>query len=195
MRRRWPAAVAGLGLVAMLLAAPPVQATGNPPGPCASPSPAPSPSPTPIASGSRTNVAPPPSPGPCADPTLQQAQQQLGAELADALAQEQQVAAALQLNAAEQQRLLSDIVAGQARLEELDQQISDLDSQIADKTQQVEAEKAQLAVLAKALYAQPSGASLPRLHSHALGESESAVTRVLLPLARGAVGDASVLRY
>jgi murein DD-endopeptidase MepM/ murein hydrolase activator NlpD len=87
---------------------------------------------------------------------LLQAQQQLGAELASALEQELQVAAALQLNAAEQQRLLGDIESSQAKVDQLNAEIDDLDSSIADKTQQVEAEKAQLAMLAKALYAQPS---------------------------------------
>ena len=66
------------------------------------------------------------------------------------------MAAALQLNAAEQQRLLGDIESSQAKVDQLNAEIDDLDSSIADKTQQVAAEKAQLAMLAKALYAQPS---------------------------------------
>lgn len=85
-----------------------------------------------------------------------QARQQLGLALANALSQEEQVALALQVNAAEQQALLADVQASQARIEQLNQQIADLDSQIVDKTKQIEQEKAQLQVLAKALYAQPS---------------------------------------
>ena len=154
MSRRWPAAVAGAGLLLALLAAVPAQATSPSPAPCASP--APSPSPTPVASDTRTNLPTRSTASGCIDPTVQQAQQQLGADLANALAQEQQVTAAVLLNAAEQQRLVADIETSQARIDDLDRQISELDAKITDKTQRVEDEKAQLAVLVKALYAQPS---------------------------------------
>src|SRR5439155_22202026 len=92
--------------------------------------PPPSPSPPPIASDTSTNRPTGSTASGCIDPTVQQAQQQLGADLANALAQEQQVTAAVLLNAAEQQRLVADIETSQARIDDLDHQISELDAKI-----------------------------------------------------------------
>ena len=106
------------------------------------------------------------------DPQQQQAlidqiRAQLGSNLADALAAQQQLRNSLQDNAAQQQ-------AVQAKIAEVQQKIADLDVQIADAqrreailAQRIDAERKQLREVARAIYVAPSSVLV------VLGEAQS----------------------
>lgn len=107
-----------------------------------------------------------------ADPAQQlaviaQIRAQLGSNLADALAAQQQLQRSLQENAARQQVVRGDITVTQAKIADLDAQIQDAMRREAALTLKIETERLQLRQLARAIYVEPSSVLV------LLGQSQS----------------------
>ena len=101
----------------------------------------------------------PPTPNPqdaAAQKVIDQTRAQIGAALADALAVQQKLTDALTVNTAEQDQVQQRIDQSQARLDQLDAEIQRLSDDIDQTQQQIDGERAQIAVLARALYQQPN---------------------------------------
>jgi len=86
---------------------------------------------------------------------IDQIRAQLGSNLADALAAQQQLKQSLVDNAAQQQVLQGQIADVAAKIADLDVQIADAQRQEALLTLQIAAEREQLRQLARAIYQQP----------------------------------------
>src|SRR5205085_12212905 len=112
------------------------------------------------ASDARTAVPSPAAPtAACSGPDqqlLDQVRKQLGVQLALALTQQRSLSLSIQVNHQQQQRLQAEITASDAKVLSLNAEVERLQVQIEDTTQKVDDERAQLTVLAKALYAQPT---------------------------------------
>jgi murein DD-endopeptidase MepM/ murein hydrolase activator NlpD len=94
------------------------------------------------------------------DPQQQQAlidqiRAQLGSNLADALAAQQQLRQSLLDNAVQQQDVQAKIVDVEAKIADLDSQIADAQRLEAILAQRIDTERAQLRQLARAIYTQP----------------------------------------
>ncbi len=94
------------------------------------------------------------------DPQQQQAlidqiRAQLGSNLADAVAAQQQLKQSLLDNAVQQQALQAQIADVEARIADLDVQIADAQRVEGALTQRIDAERAQLRQLARTIYQQP----------------------------------------
>lgn len=116
-----------------------------------SPPPAPCPSPT-AASTARTACIPP-------DPNqalYDQLKARLGADVARALDAEQTLSAVLDGYAASEQALGDQISQEEQVVATLEDEITQLDTEIADTQARIDVEKEQLAVMARAIYRQPS---------------------------------------
>ncbi len=87
---------------------------------------------------------------------IEQVRMQLGNNLAQALAAQDELDQSLRENANQQADLRQRISAAEARLAELEDKISALDSEIATTRHRVEVERAQLKSLARSIYVQPS---------------------------------------
>jgi murein DD-endopeptidase MepM/ murein hydrolase activator NlpD len=85
-----------------------------------------------------------------------QVRSQLGSNLADALAAQDQLSKSLLENQAQQQATQAKIDAANAKIAELDVEIARLDAEVARTDHKIEVERAQLKSLARALYVQPS---------------------------------------
>jgi len=85
-----------------------------------------------------------------------QVRSQLGSNLADALAAQDQLTKSLLENQAQQQATQAKIDAANARIADLDVEIARLDAEVARTDHKIEVERAQLKSLARALYVQPS---------------------------------------
>jgi murein DD-endopeptidase MepM/ murein hydrolase activator NlpD len=162
VRRSWGAAIlalAGTLLVAQPVAADTVTASPSPsPSPSASPSPSPHPSPLPSPSPS-ASPSPSPSPSATPDPNLAlfaRLKSHLTADLAAALADQQRLSAALDAGRTKEQALYDQVDAASARVSDLQDQIAQLDDQITTTQDRVDAERAQVATLARSLYRRPS---------------------------------------
>ncbi len=81
---------------------------------------------------------------------------QLGNNLADALAAQDQLQKSLQENQKQQQAIQARIDAADARIAELDSQVRQLMGQIDETEQRIETERQQLRSLARALYVEPA---------------------------------------
>jgi murein DD-endopeptidase MepM/ murein hydrolase activator NlpD len=97
------------------------------------------------------------------DPQAQQAvidqiRAQLGSNLADAMAAQQQLEQSLQNNAAQQQDVQGKIVDAQQKIADLDAQIAEAQRREAILAARIDAERAQLRQLARAIYVAPSSA-------------------------------------
>jgi murein DD-endopeptidase MepM/ murein hydrolase activator NlpD len=106
------------------------------------------------------------------DPLQQQAQidqirAQLGSNLADALAAQEQLRQSLQDNAAQQSALQDKIAGVAAKIADLDAQIADAQRREAELTQRIDTERAQLQQLARAIYVAPTSVLV------VLGEAQS----------------------
>ena len=133
-----------------------------PSGTVVSPSPSPSDTSTPVTTPTPT---PQPTPVPTLDTSAQdnaarlvveQTRQEIGSGLADALAVQQQLTDALATNASQQDIVQRRIDESQTRLDQLDMQIQQLNDRIEDTQQRIESERTEVAVLARALYQEPS---------------------------------------
>jgi murein DD-endopeptidase MepM/ murein hydrolase activator NlpD len=94
------------------------------------------------------------------DPQQQQAlidqiRAQLGSNLADAMAAQQQLEQSLRDNAAQQAALQDQIAAAEARIADLDMQIAAAQRREAFLTARIDSERAQLRQLARAIYQKP----------------------------------------
>jgi murein DD-endopeptidase MepM/ murein hydrolase activator NlpD len=87
---------------------------------------------------------------------IDQIRAQLGSNLADAMAAQDQLKKSLQDNAAQQQAVQAKIDAVQARIAELESQIAAAERHEAFLTQRIDAERAQLDQLARAIYVSPT---------------------------------------
>jgi murein DD-endopeptidase MepM/ murein hydrolase activator NlpD len=106
------------------------------------------------------------------DPLQQQAlidqiRAQLGSNLADALAAQQQLRNSLQDNAVQQQALQAKIADVQKKIADLDVQIADAQRREAILAQRIDAERKQLRALAHAIYVAPTSVLV------VLGEAQS----------------------
>jgi murein DD-endopeptidase MepM/ murein hydrolase activator NlpD len=109
------------------------------------------------------------------DPQQQQAiidqiRAQLGSNLADAMAAQQQLRQSLQDNAAQQQQLQAQISDVQAKIAALDIKIADAQRREAILARRIEAERAQLRQLARAIYVSPQSALLVLAESQSLSD-------------------------
>lgn len=86
---------------------------------------------------------------------IDQIRAQLGSNLADALAAQQQLKQSLADNAAQQQVLQGQIAAVEAKIADLDVQIADAQRLEGVLTQRITSERAQLRQLARTIYQQP----------------------------------------
>jgi murein DD-endopeptidase MepM/ murein hydrolase activator NlpD len=86
---------------------------------------------------------------------IDQIRAQLGSNLADALAAQQQLKQSLVDNAAQQQDVQGQIAVVEAKIADLDVQIADAQRLEALLTERIAAERAQLRQLARAIYQQP----------------------------------------
>ena len=126
---------------------------GSPAG-ATSPTPCPTPS---TASASRCQSPPAPSPTP--DPrqaAYDQLRTRLGGDLAQGLATQERLSAALDQTSAGVQILTDQITQQETVIAGIEDQIAQLDVQIADTEARIEVEKQQLASMARAIYRQPS---------------------------------------
>jgi murein DD-endopeptidase MepM/ murein hydrolase activator NlpD len=151
-----------LALVGSLLIAQPVAAVTGGTDPSASPSASPSPSPSPSLSPSPSPSASPspsPSDSPTPDPNpavYDKLKSRLSADLATALSAQQRLSAALDAGRAREQALYDQVDAASQRVSDLQDQISQLDDQITTTQDQIDAERAQVAELARSMYRRPS---------------------------------------
>ena len=87
---------------------------------------------------------------------IDQIRAQLGSNLADAMAAQQQLKQSLVDNAAQQRDVQAKIVDAEAKIAELEVQIADAQRLEAFLAQRIATERAQLRQLARAIYMQPS---------------------------------------
>jgi murein DD-endopeptidase MepM/ murein hydrolase activator NlpD len=87
---------------------------------------------------------------------IDQIRAQLGSNLADAMAAQQQLQQSLQENAAQQQQLQGQIAEVQAKIAELDAKIAEAQRREAMLARRIDAERAQLRQLARAIYVAPT---------------------------------------
>jgi murein DD-endopeptidase MepM/ murein hydrolase activator NlpD len=98
---------------------------------------------------------------------IDQIRAQLGSNLADALAAQQQLQQSLQNNAAQQRDLQTQIAVVQQKIADLDVQIAAAQQREAMLALRIEAERAQLSQLARAIYVAPTSVLV------ILGEAQS----------------------
>jgi murein DD-endopeptidase MepM/ murein hydrolase activator NlpD len=101
---------------------------------------------------------------------VDQIRAQLGSNLADAIAAQQQLKQSLVDNAAQQQDLQGKIADVQAKIADLDVQIADAQRLEALLTQRITAEQAQLQQLARAVYEQPTSVLVVIAEAHSLSD-------------------------
>jgi murein DD-endopeptidase MepM/ murein hydrolase activator NlpD len=98
---------------------------------------------------------------------IDQIRAQLGSNLADAMAEQQQLKKSLDDNAAQQQDVQTKITAAEDNIATLDSEIQDAQLREADLTLRIDTERAQLRELARAIYVAPSSVLV------ILGEAQS----------------------
>jgi murein DD-endopeptidase MepM/ murein hydrolase activator NlpD len=109
------------------------------------------------------------------DPTQQlalidQIRAQLGSNLADAVAAQQQLKQSLQDNAVQQQVLQGQIADVEAKIADLNVQIADAQRLEVVFANRITAERAQLRQLARAIYEQPGSVLVVVAEAHSLGD-------------------------
>jgi murein DD-endopeptidase MepM/ murein hydrolase activator NlpD len=141
-----------------------------------SPTPCPSPS---TASAARVTCPSTPTPSPTPDPNqaaYDQLRTRLGGDLAQGLATQERLSAALNQTSSGVQILTDQITQQEAVIAALEDQIAQLDVQIADTEARIEVEKQQLAAMARAIYRQPSSMWLLIARTGSLHEALQATT-------------------
>jgi murein DD-endopeptidase MepM/ murein hydrolase activator NlpD len=101
---------------------------------------------------------------------IDQIRAQLGSNLADAMAAQDQLKKSLQDNAAQQQAVQAKINAVQARIAELDAEIAAAERREALLAQRIDAERAQLNDLARAIYVSPTSPLVTLAQSQSLSD-------------------------
>jgi murein DD-endopeptidase MepM/ murein hydrolase activator NlpD len=103
-----------------------------------------------VASSTRTSCTSDPN-----QAAYDQLRKRLSADIARALTSARQLSIALDLSAIRQQALVAEIASEEARIVDIETQITQLESDIADTQGRIDVEQAQIASLARALYRQP----------------------------------------
>ena len=101
---------------------------------------------------------------------IDQIRAQLGSNLADAMAAQQQLRQSLADNAAQQQDVQAKIVDANQRIADLDAQIAEAQRQEAVLARRIEAERAQLRQLARAAYVSPGSVLVVLAESQSLSD-------------------------
>ena len=101
---------------------------------------------------------------------INQVRAQLGSNLADALAAQQQLQQSLQANAAQQAQVQGQIADLNAKITDLDLQIADAQRQEVMLAERIENERTQLQQLARAVYESPGSALVMLAQSHSLSD-------------------------
>src|SRR5579864_2533139 len=101
---------------------------------------------------------------------IDQIRAQLGSNLADALAAQDQLKQSLQDNAAQQQAVQAKIDAVEVKIEELDARIAAAEQREALLTQRIDTERAQLNELARAIYVSPTSPLVTLAQSQSLSD-------------------------
>ncbi len=118
---------------------------------------------------------------------IQQIRAQLGSNLADALAAQQQLRQSLQDNAAQQAQVGAKIEEVKAKIADLDQQIAQDQRQEAWLSQRIDAERAQLRQLARAAYESPGSVLVVLAESRSLSDLFTRVADLNVAGSRAAV--------
>ena len=127
-------------------------------------------SPAPATAGS-------PAPDPQSQLTvINQIRAQLGSNLADALAAQQQLRQSLEDNAAQQAQVQTQIGDAEAKIADLDLQIADAQRREAILQQHIDDERAQLRQLARAVYESPGSVLVVLAESRSLGDLFSRIS-------------------
>lgn len=101
---------------------------------------------------------------------INQIRAQLGSNLADAMAAQQQLRQSLQDNATQQADVQSKIADAQAKIADLDAQIAECQRREAILAQRIAAEKMQLRELARAIYVSPGSVLVTLAESQSLSD-------------------------
>ncbi len=117
---------------------------------------------------------------------IDQIRAQLGSNLADAMAAQQQLKQSLQDNAAQQEALQIKIAAIQAKIADLDAEIADAQRREAALAARIDAERAQLRELARAVYVSPSSVLVTLAESDSLSDLLTRVSDLNVAGARAA---------
>jgi len=129
----------------------------------------PTPTPTPTSTATSAPATSTPDAAPTTDAATQQvidqARQQLGGGMADALSTIQQLSDAMNQNADLQNRLQNQIDTSQSKIDSLNEQIAQLDDQISTTQTDIDSTRAQIGVLARYLYVQPDALLLRLLRA------------------------------
>jgi len=102
--------------------------------------------------------------------TIDQIRAQLGSNLADALAAQQQLRQSLQTNAAQQQEVQAKVDDVQAKIADLDAQIAAAQERQAYLTRRIATERAQIRQLARGVYESPTSVLLVLAQSRSLSD-------------------------
>jgi murein DD-endopeptidase MepM/ murein hydrolase activator NlpD len=102
--------------------------------------------------------------------TIDQIRAQLGSNLADALAAQQQLRQSLQANAAQQQEVQAKVDDVQAKIADLDAQIAAAQERQAYLTRRIVTERAQIRQLARGVYESPTSVLLVLAQSRSLSD-------------------------
>ena len=109
---------------------------------------------------------------------IDQIRSQLGSNLADAMAAQDQLKQSLLENAAQQQSVQAKIADSEAKIADLDEQIAEAKRQEAILSQRIEAERAQLRQLARAIYTSPESTLVQLAESQSLSDLLSRVANL-----------------
>jgi murein DD-endopeptidase MepM/ murein hydrolase activator NlpD len=145
-----------------------------------SPSPCPTPS---SASASRVTCQSPPATSPTPNPqqaAYDQLATRLTGDLAQGLATQERLAAALNQTSASVQILTDQVTQQETVIAAIEEQIAKLDVEIADTEARIEVEKQQLAAMAKAIYRQPSSLWLLVARTGSLHEAFQATSDMVV---------------
>jgi len=118
---------------------------------------------------------------------IEQIRAQLGSNLADALAAQQQLRQSLQDNAAQQAQVAAKIEEVKAKIADLDQQIAQDQRQEAWVSQRIDTERAQLRQLARAAYESPGSVLVVLAQSRSLSDLFTRVADLNVAGSRAAV--------
>jgi murein DD-endopeptidase MepM/ murein hydrolase activator NlpD len=125
---------------------------------------------------------------------IDQIRAQLGSNLADAMAAQQQLRQSLQDNAAQQQVLQGQISDVSAKIADLDAQIAEARRREAILAQRIEAERAQLRQLSHAIYVAPGSALVVLAESQSLSDLITRISDLNVAGARASEIKASLAR-
>jgi murein DD-endopeptidase MepM/ murein hydrolase activator NlpD len=109
---------------------------------------------------------------------IDQIRAQLGSNLADAMAAQDQLRQSLQDNAAQQQAVQAKIADAETRIADLEEQIAEAKRREAILTQRIEAERAQLRQLARAIYVSPESTLVQLAEAQSLSDLLSRIANL-----------------